>query len=560
MKCRLPLVLALFAVSCSPTPTGPVNPKDPGQSQAAGAAGSDRPLPAWSARVAQATEISGRKIEKSTDGPWEVRRTSGGGSDRSDLAARGAVASFALSEGTAARDGAVPAPSAPASAPVAAASPAGAKPGAADDGLSAKGESAPEGGEIALGGAGGAARPVPSRSRRLSGVAAGVDPTAAPAGEARPEAQEVQSPLRAGSTDDNAEFDKFLQFLATWSDRKDVAAQIDFLDVSGRRFIRVVNREGKPVPAARVQVVDEAADRVVLSARTLGDGRAPFYPRVPLSRPAGGAAPASTVPASAVADGAKPAGAPGSSYLVEASFGEARKRVTWDGKGEELSIEIDAPRPVKEPIALDVLFLIDTTGSMGDEIDRIKSTLLAVTRRLRSIEREFDLRYGAVLYKDLGDEYVTKVHPFTADIEAFDRALKPVGAGGGGDEPESLNQGLAEAVRMDFRERAAKVMFLIADAPPHMDYAGDVRYGESLKAAVDQGIRIHSVAASGLNPTGTFIFRQIAQYTRGKFIFIEYGSTAESAAAHGVTGKVSSNNLDDIIFEQIREEVATWGR
>jgi Mg-chelatase subunit ChlD len=271
------------------------------------------------------------------------------------------------------------------------------------------------------------------------------------------------------------------------------------------------------------------------------------------------------VPASAIADGAIPAGAApasgaGSSFLVEASFGEARKRATWNGQGEEFTIEIDAPQPVKEPIALDVLFLIDTTGSMGDEIDRIKSTLLAVTKRLRSIEREFDLRYGAVLYKDLGDEYVTKVHPFTGDIEAFDRALKPVGAGGGGDEPESLNQGLAEAVRMDFRERAAKVMFLIADAPPHMDYAGDVRYGESLKAAVDRGIRIHSVAASGLNPTGTFIFRQIAQYTRGKFIFIEYGSTAESAAAHGVTGKVSSNNLDDIVFEQIREEVALWGR
>ena len=59
---------------------------------------------------------------------------------------------------------------------------------------------------------------------------------------------------------------------------------------------------------------------------------------------------------------------------------------------------------------------------------------------------------------------------------------------------------------------------------------------------------------------GTLVFRQSAQFTRGKFIFIEYGSTAASAAQHGVTGQVQSNNLDDIIFRQLSWEVASWGR
>jgi hypothetical protein len=104
------------------------------------------------------------------------------------------------------------------------------------------------------------------------------------------------------------------------------------------------------------------------------------------------------------------------------------------------------------------------------------------------------------------------------------------------------------------------VVFLIGDAPPHMDYDGDVPYGESLKAAAGAGIRIHSIAASGLDATGSFIWRQIAQYTRGKFIFIEYGGHAETAASHGVAGKTGSNNLDEIIFERIQEEVAGWGR
>jgi len=366
-------------------------------------------------------------------------------------------------------------------------------------------------------------------------------------GEREELAQEVSAPLRAGLTDDNEEFEKFLAFLATWSDRPDVASRIDYLDVEGRKFIRVVNGAGKPVPGARVLVVDEDADKIVWAGTTYGDGKVPFYPHVTQAE-------APPVLSNLSPEKKK-------ELLVQVTFNEIRKIARWDGSGETFLVELEAPSPVKDPISLDVLFLIDTTGSMSDEIQRIKDTLLQVTGRLRSIEREFDLRYGAVLYRDVGDEYVTRTHAFTADIEAFDGALRSVQAGGGGDEPESLNQGLAGAVgRVDWRPEGAKIIFLIADAPPHMDYAGDVRYGESLKAAVDRGIRIHSVAASGLNATGTFIFRQIAQFTRGKFIFIEYGSAAASAASHGVAGKVQSNNLDQIIFDRIREEVALWGR
>jgi hypothetical protein len=127
--------------------------------------------------------------------------------------------------------------------------------------------------------------------------------------------------------------------------------------------------------------------------------------------------------------------------------------------------------------------------------------------------------------------------------------------------PESMNQGLAEAVgSLEWRDGVAKVAFVIADAPPHTDYQSDTSYSRSTAAALHKGIRIHTVAASGLDDLGSLVFRQVAQLTRGKFIFIEYGSTAASAADHGVTGRVSSNNLDDILYEQIRSEIQGWGR
>jgi hypothetical protein len=107
-------------------------------------------------------------------------------------------------------------------------------------------------------------------------------------------------------------------------------------------------------------------------------------------------------------------------------------------------------------------------------------------------------------------------------------------------------------------------VFLIADAEPHMDYEDDVAYPLSLADAVTLGVRVHAVAASGLDdyPAGSLVFRQIAQYTRGRFIYIEYGGDLEaSGAAHGVVdGPKKANNLDDILYEAIRAEVEGFGR
>ncbi|MEZ5990224.1 MAG: VWA domain-containing protein [Planctomycetota bacterium] len=342
------------------------------------------------------------------------------------------------------------------------------------------------------------------------------------------------APLRAGSTDDNADYEAFLAFLASCRQAGADTGSWLTLDVAGRRYVRVTDAKGRPCPGAEVRVVDLAEDRVLTTGKVMGDGRLPFYPAL----------------AGLAAD---------RRVMVEVALGDARARKPWDGKAD-LEVGLDVARP-DSPVALDVVFLVDTTGSMGDEIDAIKSTLAGVTKKLRSLEREFSLRYGAVLYRDLGDEYVTKAHPFTEDLAAFDSALAGIRADGGGDGPESLNQGLAVAVHgMAWRPDAAKLVFLIADAQPHLDYEDDVPYTATIQDALRLGIKVHAVAASGLDGAGTIVFRQVAQLTRGKFIFIEYGSTEATAASHGVAGKVKSNNLDDILFEQCRDEIAAWGR
>jgi|GEM_PF-560808 len=358
----------------------------------------------------------------------------------------------------------------------------------------------------------------------------------------------AQPALKAGTTDDNDNFDAWLTYVGEWGARSDISGWADQLDVTGRRHVQVVDARGRPVPDARVSVLDPTTERVVWAGRGYGDGRVPLYPQL-------------KVPGR---DLAIAGDAPAGGWLVQASTPDGAVRtVRWDGQGAELDVVVDTDGlKAGAPVPVDVCFIIDTTGSMGDEIDRIKSTLLSVTDKLRAdASQGVDLRYGAVLYRDIGDEYVTRRHAFTTDLKGFDHALQTISAAGGGDGPESLNQGLAVGVAgMDWRDGAARVAFVIADAPPHMDYQEDVTYGRAAAAAAHRGIRVHTVAASGLDDRGSYAFRQIAQLTRGQFIYIEYGSSAASAADHGVAGPTSSNNLDDIVYGRIRAEIDGWGK
>jgi Mg-chelatase subunit ChlD len=357
-----------------------------------------------------------------------------------------------------------------------------------------------------------------------------------------------QSGLKAGTTDDNANFDAWLTYVSEWGGRGDIDGWADRLDVTGRRYVQVLDVKGRPVPDARVSILDPSSERVVWAGRGYGDGRVPMYPKL-------------KVPGRALDIAGD---APEGGWLVQAETPNGAVRtVRWDGRGEELDVTVDTKGLERgAPVPVDVCFIIDTTGSMGDEIDRIKTTLLSVTNTLREdASQGVDLRYGAVLYRDIGDVYVTRRHAFTTDIEGFDAALQTIKAGGGGDSPESLNQGIAVGVAgMEWREGAARVAFVIADAPPHMNYQEDVSYGRAATAAAHRGIRIHTVAASGLDDRGSYAFRQIAQLTRGQFIYIEYGSSAASAADHGVRTPTASNNLDDIVYGRIRAEIDGWGK
>jgi len=176
---------------------------------------------------------------------------------------------------------------------------------------------------------------------------------------------------------------------------------------------------------------------------------------------------------------------------------------------------------------IDVAFLLDATGSMADEIDAVKVRIREMISEIAVGEPPPDVRFGIVAYRDRGDEYVTATYDLTRDIDQIVENLDQIEANGGGDYPESLNQALHAALHelsWDLEAGRSRLVFLIADAPPHLDYPEDYDYREEAQMAQEKGIVVHAIGASGLDEEGERIFTEIAQTTEGSFQWLTYES------------------------------------
>jgi Mg-chelatase subunit ChlD len=171
---------------------------------------------------------------------------------------------------------------------------------------------------------------------------------------------------------------------------------------------------------------------------------------------------------------------------------------------------------------IDVVFVLDTTGSMGGLIEGAKAKIWSIANQMISARPTPRLRIGLVGYRDRGDEYVTKRYDLSDDIDTIYGHLQGFQAGGGGDTPESVNQALHEAVHeMSWTpgRDALKIVFLVGDAPPHMDYPDDVKYPVTLQAAVKKDLIVNTVQCGGMALTVP-VWKEIASLAEGKYVAI----------------------------------------
>jgi hypothetical protein len=295
--------------------------------------------------------------------------------------------------------------------------------------------------------------------------------------------------LTAGTWDDNVNFDFYTSYLNTTLSSQTPGLPI--IDRSARMVILVTTAAGEPVAGAQVRVADAASH--VFTSTTGAEGRVLFFP--------GGS------------DIAK-----GSTVSITASTGnDSAEQAAVAAVGTTtLILGQTAHTNVN---ALDLAFVIDATGSMGDELSYVRNELDSIVGGIAAQFPTLVQRFALIVYRDNGDEYVVRNFDFTTDLASFRLNLAAQSAGGGGDTPEAVDQALSAAGKLSWQAGAtARVAFWIADAPHHVGRESAVV--SALQTAISKAVHIYPVAASGIDDLGEFTMRTAAEVTGGRYLFL----------------------------------------
>jgi Mg-chelatase subunit ChlD len=179
------------------------------------------------------------------------------------------------------------------------------------------------------------------------------------------------------------------------------------------------------------------------------------------------------------------------------------------------------PTPQSKP-RIEVCFVLDTTGSMGGLIEGAKQKIWSIANEMISAQPTPELKLGLIGYRDRGDDYVVKSFSLTDDIDAIYGHLREFQAGGGGDAPESVNEALAEAIhKMPWSsdKKVLKIIFLVGDAPPHMDYPNGPKYPDLCREAAKKDLIINTIQCGEMAETKA-VWQEIAKLSEGSYVGI----------------------------------------
>jgi hypothetical protein len=299
--------------------------------------------------------------------------------------------------------------------------------------------------------------------------------------------------LTAGSFDDNLFPGPYRNFVKKLS-RNQSAQDLTNRFLGHRLVVTVKNGAGQPVGNARL-TIRPADGGAGVALRTRTDGRAVFlssWDEVPV-------------------DG---------DLLVTVTPPDGSKEVQQTAARGATACEVKLPAAAAPlPLNLDLVLVLDTTGSMGDELEYLKNELRSIVTAIGKQFPNVRQRYGLVCYRDEGDEYLTRSFPFTESLQQLRTNLAAQSAAGGGDPPEAMHKGLEEAVKLDWRDdHTARVLFLLADAPPHAEHTR--RTFKAIDALRKKGVALYPVACSGYDDACEFVMRTGALLTGAEFVFL----------------------------------------
>lgn len=204
---------------------------------------------------------------------------------------------------------------------------------------------------------------------------------------------------------------------------------------------------------------------------------------------------------------------------------------------------------------IDIAFVVDATGSMGDEIEFLKTELYDVISRVKNSNPAATVSTSSVFYRDKLDDYVTKVSNFTTDINSTINFIKAQSANGGDDFPEAVHSGLDKAINeLQWSSKAkARILFLILDAPPHHNQQVIQNIHTSILKASEKGIKIIPVTASGIDKETESLMRFLSISTNGTYVFITNHSGVGNDHIEASVGEYEVEFLNNLMVRLINK-------
>lgn len=339
----------------------------------------------------------------------------------------------------------------------------------------------------------------------------------------RPETQARAGLLTGGEWRDNSNYAFWNSLFRQREDWDNV--RYDWkIDTSDRVYVKVTGSDKRPAAGLTVKLA--SGSTLLWQSVTDSRGEAFLFPHI-------------------INDSLTP-----DHIVVESAGGSWKKDLPKDYNKTDTPFEVTVPETAPMRTQLDLMFMIDTTGSMGDELTYIQTELENVIDRVSDATKT-DIQLSVNFYRDEGDDYVVRDYGFTKNISIAIDHLRDQKASGGGDYEEAVEQAIDNALnKHKWRAGSEKLMFLVLDAPPHHSMAVQVMPG-LMKEASEMGVRIIPVASSGVDTTTEFLCRCLALTSGGTYTFLTDDSGIGDSHLAPTIGSYEVEKLNDMLVRII---------
>lgn len=266
----------------------------------------------------------------------------------------------------------------------------------------------------------------------------------------------------------------------------------------GRYTLQLTNLSGLPIVDARVSLVSKGSTTAIFTARTDNTGKAELW-------------------------------------LSTSNGEQARANLSMEIEYMGTKETVKNVKPFAEAINhhmmdvacweinnVDIAFVVDATGSMGDELAYLQAEMNDIVFKTKQISSKLDFHFANVFYRDQGDEYTTRSMDFSRVLSESVEFVNAQHANGGGDYEEAVEFALDSAINnLSWSEDArSRIVFMILDAPPHNTPEVRAKMDKLMRTAAEKGIRIVPVGASGINKATEYLLRTLAIGTNGTYTFL----------------------------------------